>query len=178
MSLRTVLLAGFLSLGPVTAHAQTPQAPATQQPPAPPAQQKPPEKPSTIDDTIAAGEADASDRGRHMAAWNNFDGKYASVRLGWGFAWDYGAFEQDDASKEQVTLENKNKLRDFRFLLKGRLKFFGERKVTYTAGVMYDGGNEEWVMRQTGIMVELPKNGGNLFFGRTKEGFSMSKIMV
>ena len=33
-------------------------------------------------------------------------------------------------------------------------------------------------MRQTGIMVELPKNGGNLFFGRTKEGFSMSKIMV
>jgi len=113
-----------------------------------------------------------------MAAWNNFDGKYASLRLGWGFGWDFGAFEQDDPSKEQVTLENKNKLRDFRFLVKGRLKFFGERKVTYTAGIMYDGGNEEWVMRQTGIMVELPKNGGNLFFGRTKEGFSMSKIMV
>ena len=113
-----------------------------------------------------------------MARWNEFDGKWASLRLGWGLAYDYGAFRQDDASKAQFALEDKTKLRDFRLLFKGRLKFFGERKVTYTVGVMYDGGNDEWVMRQTGIMVELPKNGGNVFFGRTKEGFSMSKIMV
>ena len=184
MNHRTVLLAAFLCLGPVMAQAQdtvpptqTPQAPAKPQPPAPP-QQKPPERPPTIDNTIEAGEADANRPSRRMAKWNEFDGKYASIRFGWGFAWDYGGFAQDDASKEQVTLENKDKLRDFRFLLKGRLKFFGKQKVTYTAGIMYDGGNEEWVMRQTGFMVELPKNAGSLFLGRTKEGFSMSKIMV
>jgi phosphate-selective porin OprO/OprP len=184
MSPRTALMAVLLCMGPVMAlaqdtipPAQTTQAPAKPQPPAP-SQQKPPEKSSTIDDTIEAGEADAARSGRHMAKWNEFDGKHASIRFGWGFGWDYGAFEQDDASKEQVTLENKNKLRDFRFLLKGRLKFFGPAKVTYTAGIMYDGGNEEWVMRQTGLMVDLPKNWGSLFLGRTKEGFSMSKIMV
>jgi len=161
--------------GPVST--TTSQAPA-KQPPAPTPQQ-PPEKQSSISTTLDAGEADAyPSPERRMSRWNEFDGKWASLRLGWGLAFDYGAFKQDDASEEQVTLENKTKLRDFRFLLKGRLKFFGQRKVTYTAGVMYDGGNEEWVMRQTGIMVELPKNGGNLFFGRTKEGFSMSKIMV
>jgi len=183
-----LLLCVLLCMGPVMAHAQdiiipaappaqTTPAPAKPQPPAP-SQQQPPAKPPTIDDTIEAGEADAARSGRRMAKWNEFDGKYASIRFGWGFAWDYGAFEQDDNSKEQIALENKNKLRDFRFLLKGRLKFFGERKVTYTVGVMYDGGNEEWVMRQTGLMFALPKNGGSLFLGRTKEGFSMSKIMV
>jgi phosphate-selective porin OprO and OprP len=157
----------------------TPQAPAKQPPPAPPSQQPPPEKTSSISTTLEAGEADASTpRDRRMAKWNDFDGKWASIRFGWGLGIDYGGFKQDEASKEQFTLDDEAKLRDFRFLLKGRLKFFGERKVTYTVGIMYDGGNEEWVMRQTGIMVELPKNGGNLFFGRTKEGFSMSKIMV
>jgi phosphate-selective porin OprO/OprP len=91
---------------------------------------------------------------------------------------DYGAFKQDAGSEEQFTLDERGQAARFQVPAEGRLKFFGQRKVTYTAGIMYDGGAEEWVMRQTGIMVELPKNGGNLFFGRTKEGFSMSKIMV
>ena len=117
----------------------TTQAPAKQQPPAPKPQQ-PPEKTSSINNTIDAGEADAyPPPERRMSRWNEFDGKWASIRFGWGFAVDYGAFKQDAGSEEQFTLDNEGKLRDFRFLLKGRLKFFGTRKVTYTAGIMYDG---------------------------------------
>ena len=33
-------------------------------------------------------------------------------------------------------------------------------------------------MRQTGVMVELPKLSSSVFIGRTKEGFSMNKVMV
>ena len=43
---------------------------------------------------------------------------------------------------------------------------------------MWDEANEEWVMRQSGVMVELPKLSSSVFIGRTKEGFSMNKVMV
>jgi phosphate-selective porin OprO/OprP len=43
---------------------------------------------------------------------------------------------------------------------------------------MWDDANEEWVMRQSGVMVELPKLSSSVFIGRTKEGFSMNKVMV
>jgi phosphate-selective porin OprO/OprP len=50
--------------------------------------------------------------------------------------------------------------------------------VTYTLGYMYDKAKDSWRFRQTGIMVDVPKWRGDFFFGRTKEGFSTSKIMV
>jgi phosphate-selective porin OprO/OprP len=50
--------------------------------------------------------------------------------------------------------------------------------VTYTLGYMYDKGSDRWRFRQTGIMVDIRQAYGNLFVGRTKEGFSTSKIMV
>jgi phosphate-selective porin OprO/OprP len=43
---------------------------------------------------------------------------------------------------------------------------------------MYDKANDDWRFRQTGIMVDIPKLYGNVFVGRTKEGFSTNKIMV
>ena len=43
---------------------------------------------------------------------------------------------------------------------------------------MYDKAKDDWRFRQTGIMVDVRKAYGNLFVGRTKEGFSTSKIMV
>ena len=43
---------------------------------------------------------------------------------------------------------------------------------------MYDAGNEEWVFRQTGIMVAVPEIWGDIFVGRTKEGFSLNKVMI
>jgi phosphate-selective porin OprO/OprP len=43
---------------------------------------------------------------------------------------------------------------------------------------MYDAQNEEWVARQSGLMIEMPEIWGHLWIGRTKEGFSLNKVMV
>jgi phosphate-selective porin OprO/OprP len=43
---------------------------------------------------------------------------------------------------------------------------------------MYNGPTHSWVIRQTGIMVAVPKLWGNIFIGRSKEGFSLNKVMV
>ena len=43
---------------------------------------------------------------------------------------------------------------------------------------MWDATNQEWRMRQTGVMVAVPELSGSVFVGRTKEGFSMVKIMT
>ena len=42
---------------------------------------------------------------------------------------------------------------------------------------MYDGPTDEWFVRETGIMVEVPEMWGHIFVGRTKEGFSLNKVM-
>ena len=33
-------------------------------------------------------------------------------------------------------------------------------------------------MRESGVMVDVPELKGNIFVGRTKEGFSLNKVMV
>jgi phosphate-selective porin OprO/OprP len=43
---------------------------------------------------------------------------------------------------------------------------------------MYDAPSHTWLIRQTGIMVALPEKWGHLFVGRTKEGFSLNKVMT
>jgi phosphate-selective porin OprO/OprP len=43
---------------------------------------------------------------------------------------------------------------------------------------MYDGPTDEWLVRETGVMVEVPEMSGHVFVGRTKEGFSLNKVMV
>ena len=43
---------------------------------------------------------------------------------------------------------------------------------------MYDKGKDDWRFRQTGIMIAVPEAYGSIFIGRTKEGFSTSKMMV
>jgi phosphate-selective porin OprO/OprP len=68
------------------------------------------------------------------------------------------------------------KVRDFRLLLKGRFKF--RRPVTWTAGIMYDGPSDAWLMRETGIMIAVPELWGHFFLGRTKEGISLNKVMT
>ena len=105
---------------------------------------------------------------RRMSRWNEFDGKWASIRFGWVICMTT-APSPGRASKEQIPPRDEAKLRDFRILFKGRLKFVG-RRVTWTAGIMYDNANEEWVMRQTGISFETPGITGSIFFGRTKKG--------
>jgi phosphate-selective porin OprO/OprP len=134
--------------------------------------------PSTqaIDDTIEAGEAEAKEPARSLVEWNHYDGPFFSIRVGGGLLYDYAAYKQDDNARQQFELTPALKIRDARVLLRGRLKF--KRQVTWSSGLMYDGPSGKWLVRETGIMVEVPEIWGHIFVGRTKEGFSLNKVMV
>jgi len=130
----------------------------------------------TINDTIDAAESDG-DMPKESAIrnFNEYEFKRFSLRWGGGFLWDYATYDQTEESETQMSLSPKDDLRDFRLILKGRLPI---PHVTYTIGYMYDKARNDWRFRQTGIMVDIPKLRGNVFVGRTKEGFSTNKIMV
>lgn len=131
---------------------------------------------STVETTIEAGEAAVAEPRRKLVNWNEYEGPYFTIRVGLGFLYEAAAYDQNENSKQQFSLEPDSKVRDFRLLLKGRLKF--DRKVTWTCGIMYDGPTNEWLFRETGIMVAVPEIRGHLFVGRTKEGFSLNKVMT
>ena len=109
-------------------------------------------------------------------AWNQFDGPFSTLRIGGGFLYEYAAYIQDDISKEQIKLEPAFKLRDFRVTMSGKAKV--KRLVTWKFGIMFDGPSNSWFLRETGILVGLPELSGHIFVGRTKEGFSLNKVMV
>ena len=129
-----------------------------------------------IDDERDAAEADGVEPRRQLVAWNHYQGPYFTLRVGGGFGYDYSAYAQDANSKEQMTLSPVAAVRDFRVLLKGQ--FPAIPRLSYTLGYMYDGAKKEWFFRQTGLMVDVPELSGDIFIGRTKEGFSTNKIMV
>ncbi len=131
---------------------------------------------SPIDDTIEAGESEAKEPRRSLVEWNHYEGPFFTIRAGGGVLLDYAAYAQDDNSRQQFDLTPEFKVRDARVLLKGRLKF--KRQVTWSSGLMYDGPSASWLVRETGIMVEVPEIWGHIFVGRTKEGFSLNKVMV
>ncbi len=130
--------------------------------------------PIPLDDTMTAAESDAP--ARRLVSFNEFEGPLGSVRIGGGVLIDYAAFEQDEISQQQVDVDTQWKYRDGRVLFSGRLNF--ARATTWSAGVMYDAANDTWNMRQTGVMVAVPEIWGHLFVGRTKEGFSLNKVMI
>ncbi len=130
---------------------------------------------SLLENTIEAGEADVAEPRRRFVKLNEFEGPFFTLRIGAGIVWDLAAFAQDSESKQQLDLEADTKVRDGRLLLKGKLKF--KRDVTYTAGIMYDGATDSWLFRESGIMVALPELWGHVFIGRTKEGFSLNRVM-
>jgi len=144
-------------------------------PPQGPASAQPPGR-SAIDDTIEAGESEAEEPKRKLVRWNEYDGPFFTIRFGAGVLYDYATYAQDDPSKQQFDLAPQSKFRDARVLLKGRLKF--RRPVTWSTGIMYDGATGEWLFRETGIMVAVPELWGHVFVGRSKEGFSLNKVMV
>src|SRR4051794_34066524 len=150
-----------------------PQSPPNDQPQA----VKTPPDP-TIENTITAVESDESEEAtRGFKHWNEFGGKYITTRVGGGFLVDYAAFSQDQQSKEQFSLKPGFKFRDFRFLLSGKFPEL-KRSVTYSVGIMYDAPSNSWFIRQTGIMAALSEKWGYLFIGRSKEGFSLNKVMT
>nr|WP_298726482.1 porin [uncultured Steroidobacter sp.] len=134
------------------------------------------EQTTQIYNTLDAAEADGPGPRRKLVTWNEYEGPYFTARLGGGFLYDYVAYAQDRDSKEQMTLRPTGQLRDFRLLLKG--KFPQLPRLSYTVGYMYDAVAESWRFRQTGLMLDVPELGGDLFVGRTKEGFSTNKAMV
>jgi phosphate-selective porin OprO and OprP len=141
------------------------------------AQGTPPAKSDpTISDRLEAAGSDGDLPKSPFVKFNEYEWKRFSLRWGGGFLYDYSAYAQDDDSKEQLELSPKADLRDFRVILKGKLLF--PERLSYTLGYMYDKANKDWRFRQTGIMVQIPEVYGSVFLGRTKEGFSTSKIMV
>lgn len=135
---------------------------------------------SSLQHTMVAGdEADVVEPKRKLIKWNEFEGKFISIKLGGGFLVDGALFVQDKESEKQVPLEPDAKIRDWRFIFKGRLgRKAANQPVTYTMGIMYDVPNNKWLFRETGIMLAAPRLFGNVFIGRTKEGFSLNKVMV
>jgi len=131
---------------------------------------------STLEKTIEAGEASVAEPRRKLVRWNEFEGSFFTLRAGAGFLYEGATYVQDEDSKQQFDLQPESKVRDFRVLLKGRFKF--KRPVTWTSGIMYDGATNSWLFRETGIMVAVPELRGHLFIGRTKEGFSLNKVMT
>ena len=129
-----------------------------------------------IDSEIDALESYNFKAPRRLVKWNEYEGPAFTIRVGGGYLHDYVSFVQDDVSKQQVDVEDQWKLRDARVLLSGRLKF--KRQTTWSTGIMYDKGNDQWVFRQTGIMVSVPEIWGDIFVGRSKEGISLNKVMV
>src|SRR4051812_21070954 len=117
---------------------------------------------------VSAGEAEADPPPRRMGKWDEYEGPFFTIRVGAGLLVDYATYDQDAPSKEQRDLEPGFKLRDSRFVISGRIKT--KRRLTYQAGIMYDGYIDEWFIRQTGLMLAVPEISGNLWVGRSKEG--------
>ncbi len=113
--------------------------------------------------------------------WRLFPGRFSTFKFGGGFLYEYAAYHQDENSKRQLdsmgsSLSPVFDVRDFRITLSGQLKT--KRTISWKAGFMYDGDKREWFVRETGLMIHVPELWGRFFIGRTKEGFSLNKVMV
>lgn len=113
--------------------------------------------------------------------WRLFPGKFSSFKIGGGFLYEYAGYQQDKIAKQQMDsigqkLEPAFSVRDFRITMSGQ--FRTKRIISWKAGFMYDDANRQWLVRETGLMVDVPELWGKFFIGRTKEGFSMNKVMV
>jgi len=129
--------------------------------------------PSVINKPLEAGEDDEQAPPRK---WNEYDGPLTTFRFGFGYLLDFATYAQDETSKKQVTMNPGTAVRDSRILFRGRAKT--DFPLSWTLGYMYDGTNDKWFFRQTGIDVGFPKLYGHLFLGRTKEGYSLVKVMT
>ena len=111
---------------------------------------------------------------------NDFDGSISTFRIGLGFIYDFTTYAQSETFKEQmnvagIELDPRSKTRDFRILGSGVLKT--RRSISWKFAYMWDGDKNTWMVRETGVNVGVPELKGNFFVGRTKEGFSMIKVM-
>jgi phosphate-selective porin OprO/OprP len=114
--------------------------------------------------------------------WRLFPGKFSTFKFGGGLLYEFAGYSQDKESKTQMDsigtpLEHAFEVRDFRITISGQFKKT-KRNLSWRAGFMYDHDSRAWFVRETGLMIGVPELWGNIFVGRTKEGFSMNKVMV
>lgn len=112
--------------------------------------------------------------------WNEFNLGFTTLKLGAGFLYEYAGFEQDEPGQVQmdsagVELKNTFKVRDFRLLFSGA--FHTRLPISWKVGAMYDGVTGKWLVRESGFTIAAPALAGHIFIGRTKEGFSLNKVM-
>lgn len=112
--------------------------------------------------------------------WRLFNGRFTTAKFGGGFLYEFAGYKQDAEAKAQMdelglSLEPAFAVRDFRLVGSGQLKT--KRTISWKFGFMYDGVSNSWLVRETGIMIGVPELWGSFFIGRTKEGFSMNKVM-
>jgi phosphate-selective porin OprO/OprP len=113
--------------------------------------------------------------------WRLFPGKFTTLKFGGGLLYEFAGYSQDDEGKRQMDsigspLEPDFDVRDFRLTASGQLKT--RRTISWKVGLMYDGETRDWFVRESGVMIDVPELWGKFFVGRTKEGFSMNKVMV
>lgn len=163
---------------PPTDAGSPPQQPSGTPPPAPKKQKDKSKLQTdpTYQTTITAIESDEPPD-RDLVKWNEYQGPYITFRMGGGFLYEVVGASQDQQAKEQVPVDFAYKIRDFRVLFNGRFPSI-KRSVTWSAGFMYDAPSGEWLVRQTGVMIAVPELWGHFFIGRSKEGFSLNKVMT
>lgn len=111
---------------------------------------------------------------------NEFDGSYSTFKIGLGYIHDFATYSESPIFKQQMDsaglkLDDYSKPRDFRILGSGVLKT--KRLIGWKFAYMYDGDKDTWLVRESGVTIGVPELKGILFIGRTKEGFSMVKVM-
>jgi phosphate-selective porin OprO/OprP len=111
---------------------------------------------------------------------NEFDGSVSTFKLGFGYIADFATFKLSNVFKQQMDSANLDfkstiETRDARILGSGVLKT--KRTLAWKFAFMYDGDDKVWMVRETGLTIGVPELHGNIFIGRTKEGYSMVKVM-
>lgn len=111
--------------------------------------------------------------------FNEADFGFTTARIGVAFMNDWAWYSQDEEGKAQmdsanVGLHNQSKVRDVRIFFSGKIK--SKRYLEWRAAMMWDGTEEEFTFRETGLIIGMPELSGKIFIGRSKEGFSSSKV--
>ena len=99
---------------------KNPPSASGQAPPSSNSQSAPDEPQSTLENTIDAEESEARPT-RSLVRWNEYQGPYFTMRFGAGLLLELASFAQDENSKLQIEMHPDQRLRDFRFILGGKL---------------------------------------------------------
>lgn len=111
--------------------------------------------------------------------FNEADFGFTTARIGMAFMNDWAWYSQDEKGKAQmdsanVELKDQDKVRDVRIFFSGKIK--SKRYLEWRVAMMWDGIEEQFTFRETGLIIGVPELSGKIFIGRSKEGFSSSKV--